>query len=181
MPALSLQMDYIPAWTPVTGSTPFMPKPTMGFGVSSSLHWSTLLPSLLEKPLHFLCRTRRKHRKCPYFSSDFLFCLKSSASLILQGTETWKPTSYYRATKAYIKQESNNINITNPKHNSNRALSRLIPQISIWNSLCWFQCLFLCFAVCLETGTSITFTPSLPVMLTARIINKKWKHKQLHS
>lgn len=131
MPALSLQTDYTPTWTPMTGSPPFLLKPTTGFGVSFSLHLSTLLPSLLEKPLDFLCRTRRKHRKRPYFSPDFLFCFKSSASLSLQGTETLKPTSYYRATKVCTKQESNNINITNPKHNSNRVLSRLMPQIRI--------------------------------------------------
>lgn len=122
-------------------SPQFTPKPTVGFGVSCSLR--SPIPFPPEKPLDFLCRTRRKHRKCPHFSSDFLFCLKSSGSSILQGTETWKTISYYRATKADIKQ-SNNINITNTKQNSNRSISRLRVEISIWNSPCWLECLFQC-------------------------------------
>lgn len=167
-------MDYIPAGTPATASPPLTPKPAMGFGVSSSLKSLTPFPS--EKLLYFLCRTRRKCRKCPYFSPDLLLCLKSSGSLSLQGTETWKSISNYGATKADIKQ-SNNINITNTKQNSNRSISRFILQISIWNSLYWLECLFSVFG----DWHSVTFTPSLPLMLTARIINKEWKHKQLHT
>jgi len=44
--------------------------------------------------------------------------------------------------------------------------------------LCFF--FNFCFVAYLEIGTSVTFTPSLPVMLTAQVIDKEWKQMHLH-
>lgn len=122
IPALSLQMEYIPTWTPVTGLLLFMPKTTLALklallyaeAVYSLAHWISLQISYAGK--------------------------EENTENILISVQTFSSASNHQQVKSFkeqklesqpvtaeqqgnMKQESNNINVTNPTQNSNSTVS----------------------------------------------------------